>query len=80
MLTYREQIAAPTVLTVLMEVLLEEVTVSLFQVSFANYGNTGFQRRYTKLERFLAKIQHTQRKLLNFELWINSKLPKSAKI
>ena len=25
----------------------------------------------TKLERFLPKNQHTQRKLLNFENWIN---------
>jgi hypothetical protein len=24
-----------------------------------------------KLERFLYKNQHTQRKLLNFEFWIN---------
>ena len=34
------------------------------------YGNTGcgdFKRRVTKLERFLPKNQHTQRKLLNFE-------------
>ena len=25
----------------------------------------------TKLERFLPKNQHTQRKLLNFENWVN---------
>ena len=30
----------------------------------------------TKLERFLHKNQHTQRKLLNFEFWINGKLSK----
>ena len=30
----------------------------------------------TKLERFLHKNQHTQRKLLNFEFWINSELSK----
>ena len=30
----------------------------------------------TKLERFLPKNQHTQRKLLNFEFWINGKLSK----
>ena len=30
----------------------------------------------TKLERFLNKNQHTQRKLLNYEFWINSKLSK----
>ena len=33
------------------------------------YGNTGCRvfKRGTKLERFLPKNQHTQRKLLNFE-------------
>ena len=30
------------------------------------YGNT----EGTKLERFLPKNQHTQRKLLNFENWV----------
>ena len=30
-----------------------------------------FQVRDTKLERFLAKKQHTQRKLVNFENWYN---------
>ena len=30
----------------------------------------------TKLERFLHKNQHTQRKLLNFEFWINGELSK----
>ena len=33
-----------------------------------------FQIRDTKLERFLPKNQHTQRKLLNFENWINQGL------
>ena len=37
-------------------------------VEFSNLG--------TKLERFLHKNQHTQRKLLNFELWINGELSK----
>ena len=27
----------------------------------------------TKVERFLHENQHNQRKLLNFEFWINSK-------
>ena len=31
---------------------------------------------YTKLERFLHKNQHTQRKLLNFEKWCNDELSK----
>ena len=52
----------------------------------ADYGNTGwgvFKRRgggCTKLERFLPKNQHTQRKLLNFENWVNGEVSKSAKI
>ena len=43
------------------------------------YGLWIFQVGGTKLERFLPKNQHAQRKLLNFEFWINvelSKLPK----
>ena len=35
---------------------------------------------YTKLERFLRKNQHTQRKLLNFENWTNGEPQKLAKI
>ena len=35
------------------------------------YGLWSFQTVYTKLERFLHKNQHTQRKLLNFENWTN---------
>ena len=34
----------------------------------------------TKLERFLPKNQHTQRKLLNFENWVNGEVSKNAKI
>ena len=34
----------------------------------------------TKLEIFLPKNQHTQRKLLNFENWVNGEVSKSAKI
>jgi hypothetical protein len=30
----------------------------------------------TKLERFLPKNQHTQRKLLNFENWVNGEASK----
>ena len=47
------------------------------------YGNTGcgvFKRGGTKLERFLPKNQHTERKLLNFENWVNGEVSKSAKI
>ena len=35
-----------------------------------------FKWEGTKLERFLHKNQHTQRKLLNFEFWINGNLSK----
>ena len=35
------------------------------------YGLWSFQIGGTKLERFLPKNQHTQRKLLNFENWVN---------
>ena len=36
-----------------------------------------FSRGGTKLERFLPKNQHTQRKLLNCGFWINDELSKS---
>ena len=50
---------------------------------YGYYGNTAcgvFKRGDTKLERFLPKNEHTQRKLLNFEFGINGELSKSAKI
>ena len=34
------------------------------------YGLWSFQTEGTKLERFLPKNQHIQRKLLNFEYWV----------
>ena len=40
------------------------------------YGLWSFQTGGTKLERFLPKNQHTQRKLLNFEFWINGEMSK----
>ena len=40
------------------------------------YGLWSFQAGGTKLERFLHKNEHTQRKLLNFEFWINGELSK----
>ena len=43
-------------------------TMAIRVVEFSNGG--------TKLERFLPKNQHTQRKLLNFEFWINGELSK----
>ena len=38
-------------------------------VQLWQYGLWSFQTGGTKLERFLPKNQHTQRKLLNFENW-----------
>ena len=38
-------------------------TMAIRVVEFSNGG--------TKLERFFPKNQHTQKKLLNFENWIN---------
>ena len=35
-----------------------------------------FSRGDTKLERFLPKHQHTQRKFMNFENWCNGELSK----
>ena len=43
------------------------------------YGLWSFQTEGTKLERLLPKNQHTQRKLLNFEFWINGELSKGPK-
>ena len=43
------------------------------------YGLWSFQTGGTKLERFLPKNQHTQRKLLNFENWVSGEVSKSAK-
>ena len=44
------------------------------------YELLSFQAGDKKSERFLPKNQHTERKLLNFENWINGKVSKSARI
>ena len=44
------------------------------------YGLCSFQTGGTKLEIFLPKNQHTQRKLLNFENWVSGELSKNVKI
>ena len=44
--------------------------------SLWQYGLWSFQTGGTKLERFLPKNQHTQRKLLNFENWVNGEVSK----
>ena len=45
-------------------------------VTVGEYGNTGCG----VFKRVVHKNQHNQRKLLNFDFWINSELSKSAKI
>ena len=45
-------------------------TMAIRVVKFSNGG--------TKLERFLPKYQHTQRKSLNFENWVSGEVSKSA--
>ena len=52
----------------------------LIAIWLLQYGLWGFQMGDTILERFMPKNQHTQRKFLNFEFWINGKLSKNAKI
>ena len=44
------------------------------------YGLWSFQAGGTKLKSFLPKNQRIQRKLLNFENWVNGEVSKSAKI
>ena len=44
------------------------------QSALWQYVLWSFQTGGTKLERFLPKNQHTQRKLLNFENWIRGGL------
>ena len=46
-------------------------TVGIMAIQVVEFSSGG-----TKLERFLHKNQHTQRKLLNFEFWINGELSK----
>ena len=51
----------------------------LLSMYLPSYGSTGcgvFKRGVKKLEKNLHKNQDTQRKLLNFEFWINSELSK----
>ena len=40
------------------------------------YELWSFQAEGTKFERFLPKNRHTQRKLLNFENWVNGEVLK----
>ena len=54
----------------LAEYIMNSMAIRVIEFSYGGY----------KVERFLPKNQHTQRKLLNFEFWINGELSKSAKI
>ena len=51
-----------------------------FYYTLWHYRLWSFKSRDTKLERFLPKNQHTQRKLLNFENWTNGEPQQLAKI
>ena len=57
---------------------LSEVSdsVKIGKCTLWQYGLLSFQTGATKLERFLPKNQHTQRKLLNFENWVNGEVSK----
>ena len=48
--------------------------------SIQQYGLWSFQTGGTKLERFLPKNQHSQRKFLDFENWTNGEPQQLAKI
>ena len=48
-----------------------ETKFGQFDLEVWQYRLWSFQTRGMKLERFLPKNQHTQRKSLNFENWIS---------
>ena len=47
------------------------VLTFIIAVRVVEFSNGG-----TKLERFMSKNEHTQRKLLNFENWVNGEVSK----
>ena len=53
--------------------ILRRLPASFIQTVW-QYGLLSFQMGGTKLERFLPKNQHTQRKLFSFENWISGGL------
>ena len=59
---------------------MEGFSKKVLSTYIQQYGLSSFQAGGTKLERVLPKNQHTQRKLLNFENWVNGEVSKSAKI
>ena len=50
--------------------MMSEFCFGLHRYVLWQYGLSIFQAEGIKLERFLAKNQHTQRKSLNFENWV----------
>ena len=57
------------------DITLSDMNMEAMAIRVVEFSNGG-----TKLERFLPKNQHTQRKLLNFENWVNEEVSKRAKI
>jgi hypothetical protein len=58
----------------------ELVTGLFYNGEKSFHGLWSFQAGGTKLERFLHRNQHTQRKSLNFEFWINGQLHGRRKV
>ena len=56
--------------------ILTTLKYELSKNSLDGHRMLGFQMEGTKLERFLPKNQHTQRKSLNFENWCNGDVSK----
>ena len=50
---------------------IESVCILVRHIEFQQHRLWSFQERDTNLEMFLRKIQHTQRKCLNFDIWTN---------
>jgi hypothetical protein len=59
---------------------LFSIEIEISAIVLWHYELWSFQTGDTKLERFLPKNQHTQRKLMNFEFWINDEPSNRAKI
>ena len=55
---------------------VNECRQQILHFTLWQYGLWSFQTVGTKLERFLPKNQHTQRKLLNFGNWVNGEVSK----
>ena len=54
----------------------DEIQMHMLYTMYDNTGCGVFKRGVQKLERFLPKNQHTQRKFLNFENWVNGEVSK----